>query len=140
MCRSNAARFNKGDQGIDLATPSGHTIFDSVRIHWRISSKSGADFETNTCREFFDKEKVGSRITLRHWRPGDRFQPIGMSQPVILQDLFTNAKVPRERRHLLVVAESAIGEIFWVEGLRIAERFKLTKNTIRRLQWHWQRF
>src|SRR5258708_18596647 len=50
MCRSNAARFNKGDQGIDLATPSGHTIFDSVRIHWRISSKSGADFETNTCR------------------------------------------------------------------------------------------
>jgi len=76
---------------------------------------------------------------LRHWLPGDRFQPIGMLQPIKLQDLFTNAKVPRDRRHSLIVAATDQEEIFWVEGLRISERFKLTKNTIRRLQWYWQR-
>jgi hypothetical protein len=31
------------------------------------------------------------------------------------------------------------GEIFWVEGLRMGERFKLTPRTRRRLVWRWQR-
>jgi hypothetical protein len=39
----------------------------------------------------------------------------------------------------LVVAAAAHGEIIWVEGLRISERFKLTKTTRRRLVWRWQR-
>jgi len=29
--------------------------------------------------------------------------------------------------------------VFWVEGMRISERFKLTNETIRRLQWRWKR-
>jgi tRNA(Ile)-lysidine synthase len=78
-------------------------------------------------------------VALRHWRPGDRFQPIGMPRSVKLQNLFTNARVPRRRRHELIVAESAAGEIFWVEGLRLGERFKLDKNTRRQLKWRWKR-
>ena len=42
--------------------------------------------------EFFDADRVGGKITLRHWRPGDRFQPIGLKSAVKLQDLFTNRK------------------------------------------------
>ncbi len=76
---------------------------------------------------------------LRHWRPGDVFQPIGLKSPVKLQDLFTNAKIPRDRRHELLLAVTAGGEIFWVEGLRISENFKLTADTKRRLVWHWRR-
>jgi hypothetical protein len=37
------------------------------------------------------------------------------------------------------VATTAGGEVFWVEGLRISENFKLTPQTKRRLIWHWQR-
>ena len=62
-----------------------------------------------------------------------------MGCPVKLQDFFTNQKVPRGRRRQLVVAEAEDGEAFWVEGLRISERFKLTERTIRRLQWRWKR-
>jgi hypothetical protein len=62
-----------------------------------------------------------------------------MACPVKLQDFFTNQKVPRDRRRHLLVAATAKGEVFWVEGMRIAERFKLTKPTIRRLQWRWKR-
>ena len=76
--------------------------------------------------EFFDADRVGSRIILRHWRPGDRFQPIGMKSAVKLQNLFTNAKIPRARRRELLVAVAEDGEIFWVEQLRIGEPFKLT--------------
>jgi hypothetical protein len=45
---------------------------------------------------------------------------------------------PRERRRR-VVAATRQGEIFWVEGLRIGEGFKLDKTTARRLNWRWQR-
>jgi tRNA(Ile)-lysidine synthase len=90
-------------------------------------------------REWFDAKEVGPKAVLRHWQPGDRFQPAGLSKPVKLQDLFTNRKIPRERRHRLVVAATASGEIWWVEGLRISERFKLTPATRRRLKWVWRR-
>jgi tRNA(Ile)-lysidine synthase len=76
---------------------------------------------------------------LRHWRAGDRFQPSGMKSRVKLQDLFTNQKIPRDERQQLIVAETARGEIFWVERLRIAERFKLSGGTNRCLQWRWKR-
>jgi tRNA(Ile)-lysidine synthase len=90
-------------------------------------------------REYFDADKIGDTIMLRHWQPGDRFQPIGMPAAVKLQDLFTNLKVPRSHRRRLVLATTAAGEIFWVEGLRIAERFKIEPFTVRRLQWSWRR-
>jgi tRNA(Ile)-lysidine synthase len=88
--------------------------------------------------ELFDADKVGGQITLRYWQAGDRFQPIGLKSAVKLQDLFTNQKIPRARRHNLIVAEAANGRVFWVEQLRMAEPFKLTPATKRRLIWRWQ--
>ena len=89
--------------------------------------------------EFFDADKVGDEIVLRHWRAGDRFQPIGMRSAVKLQDLFVNAKIPAARRRALVLATSSAGGIFWVEGLRIGEKFKLTPETGRQLIWNWSK-
>ncbi|MGH7972874.1 MAG: tRNA lysidine(34) synthetase TilS, partial [Limisphaerales bacterium] len=89
--------------------------------------------------EYFDGERVGSLVILRHWRPGDRFQPIGLERAAKLQDIFTNLRIPSERRRELLVATTAKGEIFWVEGVRIGEQFKLREGTKHRLQWGWQR-
>jgi len=88
-------------------------------------------------REFFDAERVGAKVVLRHWRPGDRFQPIGMKTAVKLQDWFTNQKIPATRRRELLLATTTAGEIFWVEGQRIGEAFKLTTATRKVLVWRW---
>jgi len=64
-------------------------------------------------------------------------QPMGMKGPVKLQDLFVNRKIPRARRSHLVVAAADSGELFWVQGLRIAESFKLDNQTVRRLKWRY---
>jgi hypothetical protein len=40
------------------------------------------------------------------------------------------------RRRNLILATTVGGEIFWVEGLRIAEKFKLTPATKRQLVWN----
>ncbi len=62
-------------------------------------------------------------LTLRSWRPGDRFRPLGMSGQKKLQDFFVDAKVPRYERERIPLLLS--GErIAWVVGHRIAEDFR----------------
>lgn len=127
-------------RSVSLRKFLGELVFDGVQLSWQIESKRGSKRPNlGLGHEFFDADKVGTPIVLRHWLPGDKFQPIGMAQSLKLQDFFTNQKVPRSRRHELLLALTAKGEIFWVEGMRISEQFKLSKSTIRRLQWGWRR-
>lgn len=119
---------------IDLAEPSAQ--YRGREFHWKIIPGRKRPIATKQS-ECFDADKVGRHITLRHWRAGDRYQPIGMPQPVKLQDWFVNQKIPRDQRHQLLIATTEDGEIFWIEGHRIAENFKVTPATKRLLQWHW---
>jgi tRNA(Ile)-lysidine synthase len=114
----------------------GRLEFGGKKFPWRIAA--GQPFsipQKKSGVEFFDAGKIGGEIILRHWRAGDRFQPIGLKAAAKLQDLFVNAKIPAARRRELVLAATARGEIFWVEGLRIGENFKLTPETRRVLVW-----
>jgi tRNA(Ile)-lysidine synthase len=125
---------------VDLNRRGGEEVFSDVKFDWRVAARKFRKLPNpRPGRELFDADKVGARIVLRHWRAGDRFQPSGMKSRVKLQDLFTNQKIPRDERQQLIVAETARGEIFWVERLRIAERFKLSGGTNRCLQWRWKR-
>ncbi len=130
--------FNKNEQFVKLGRAGG-VNFDGVKINWSFRSGLRGRLPRKNGREFFDGKKIGEKIILRHWRAGDRFQPIGLPAAVKLQDMFTNAKIPRGRRRDLLVAEAAGGEIFWVEGLRIGEHFKLTSRTKQALVWRWFR-
>jgi tRNA(Ile)-lysidine synthase len=131
--------FNANKTVVKLAGRAGEVTFDGVRVRWWFdAAKKFKRPATRPAGESFDADRAGGRITLRHWRPGDRFQPIGLKSPVKLQDLFTNRKIPRARRRELMVAAAENGEIFWVEGLRISENFKLTPQTRRRLIWRWR--
>ena len=125
---------------LDLASGRGEAQFSCVKFEWQIRRHPLQSLiSPRPGRERFDADRIGAAIVLRHWQPGDRFQPIGMTSAVKLQDLFVNARIPRTRRHELVVGTTRAGEIFWVEGLRIGERFKLQKSTKRALHWRWQR-
>jgi tRNA(Ile)-lysidine synthase len=134
--------FSRRQTRRQLTGRAGEFLFDNVRITWEIGPLAAGTVraaKNGVNSEHFDADKVGHAIGLRHWRPGDRFQPIGMAGGVKLQDLFTNRKIPRAERRGLVVATTAAGDLFWVEGLRLAERFKLDKNTVRGLKWCWER-
>lgn len=134
------ATFDGKQTGISLGDMQGTAKFDGITFRWRFARGRGTQrFARQPGREFFDAAKVGSSIVLRHWRPGDRFQPSGMNTPIKLQDWFTNQKVPQASRHNLVIATTADGTIFWVEDQRIDERFKLTSATKEYLVWNWIR-
>jgi tRNA(Ile)-lysidine synthase len=133
------AEFNTSKLEVKLSGRAGDVNFNGVEFSWSLANDSWGRSPRQTGREFFDADKIGKRIILRHWRAGDRFWTIGSKSAAKLQDLFTNAKIPRERRRELVVATTAGGEVFWVEGLRISEKFKLAPETTRRLVWRWRR-
>jgi tRNA(Ile)-lysidine synthase len=138
-------RFNPAELSLRLSGKEGSAEFGGHRFHWRVepmrqfqlpSKPHAGGPDARPLRESFDADKLGGEIVLRHWRPGDRFQPIGLHSAVKLQDLCVNAKIPAARRRELVLATTKTGVIFWVDGLRIGEQFKLTPQTRRKLLWH----
>ena len=82
-------------------------------------------------RENFDADALGPAPFVRTWQDGDRFQPLGMSGEKKLQDFFVDEKVPRRQRARVPLLCATDGRIAWVAGYRIAEPFKVTKQTSR---------
>jgi tRNA(Ile)-lysidine synthase len=93
-----------------------------------------------TCEEVadggFDADRLGARLAVRPWQAGDRMRPHGLGGNRTLQDLFTDRKVPRERRaHVPVVVSGE--EIAWVPGVAAGERFVAGPSTKRRVALRW---
>lgn len=77
-------------------------------------------------------------LVVRSWREGDRMQPLGMCGHRKLQDLFVDAKVPRDERWLRPVVADGRGQIVWVAGLRIAEQAALQPGDTECLHLLWR--
>jgi len=87
---------------------------------------------------YLDFSKLVFPLKLRRWQPGDVFQPLGMQgKHQKLQDFFTNQKLSRFDKERIWLLESA-GEICWIVGHRLDERFKVTAKTQSCLHIHWQ--
>ncbi|HEX2411968.1 MAG TPA: hypoxanthine phosphoribosyltransferase [Solirubrobacteraceae bacterium] len=81
-----------------------------------------------------DADRLGARLEARPWRAGDRIRLQAGSRS--LQDLFTDHRVPRERRPQLPVV-LAEGEVAWVAGVATGERFAATPASRRRVRLSW---
>lgn len=69
-------------------------------------------------------------LRIRHWQAGDTFQPLGMQgKHQKVQDFFSNKKVTRIEKKRIWLVETKRGEICWIIGHRIDERFKLLSNS-----------
>ncbi len=76
----------------------------------------------------FDFQKTGMELFVRKRRPGDRFQPLGMSMPKKLYEFMVDAKIPRSwRNHIPIVYSPQ--QIIWVVGWRIDDRVKVTETS-----------
>jgi tRNA(Ile)-lysidine synthase len=121
---------------LDVAA-AGQADFAEAKLTWRYPNQ--AELGASADRLVFDADRVGSPIHLRHWRAGDRIRLSGRASIRPLHEMFSRNKIPREKRTQAIVATTAAGKIFWVEGLRITEDFKVTPATKRFLEWRWSR-
>lgn len=75
-----------------------------------------------------DFEKISFPVTLRNWKYGDYFYPLGMKHRKKLSDYLTDNKISIPGKENIKILESG-NKIIWVIGERIDDRFKVTEET-----------
>ncbi|MCK5101318.1 MAG: tRNA lysidine(34) synthetase TilS [Cyclobacteriaceae bacterium] len=86
------------------------------------------EFSENKNIVFLDFEKLEFPLTIRKWKHGDRFQPLGMKHKKKLSDFMIDEKIPLNLKEQVLALIS--GEnIVWVIGHRIDDRYKITNQT-----------
>lgn len=113
-----------GQHPLELPSSPGETVASTLE-GWRVAASLvsappvGGEVGQGSQVAFLDSEAIRSPVLVRTRRPGDRFQPAGMTGRKKLQDLFVDSKVPRHWRDRIPLLECD-GEIAWVVGHRIA--------------------
>jgi tRNA(Ile)-lysidine synthase len=75
-----------------------------------------------------DAEKIMFPVVIRRWAPGDFFYPLGMKSRKKLSDYFIDKKYSIPEKEKQMILESS-GNIIWVIGKRIDNRFRVTDTT-----------
>jgi tRNA(Ile)-lysidine synthase len=75
-----------------------------------------------------DGDKISYPVTLRRWKPGDSFHPLGLKGSKKISDYLINNKIPLPDKQHIWILETG-GKIAWVVNHRIDDRFKITPNT-----------
>ena len=114
----------------------GRTDVAGWRVEAKILPAGAAGPVDHPYEALLDLAAVGSSLTVRSRRPGDRLRPLGLGGEKKLQDLLVDAKVPRDQRDGVPLVCAAWG-IAWVVGHRLDERAKVGENarTILRLRF-----
>ncbi len=88
---------------------------ESVRVGHATSLDTG-----NPLTAYLSSGALAEGATVRTWQPGDRMQPLGMTGTRKLQDIFTDARIPRHWRERMPLVVTPRG-IAWIVGNRIAD-------------------
>jgi tRNA(Ile)-lysidine synthase len=123
-------------KGVSKIEVPGETDLPGWRV--RVSIVQEVIGEKHGLIASFDLGKVGNKLTVRRRRPGDRFQPLGMSQTKKLQDFMVDSRIPRSWRDRVPLICSP-EQILWVVGWRIDDRVKVTESTKQVLHMQFER-
>jgi tRNA(Ile)-lysidine synthase len=107
--------------------------FGAIRFSSDIVPRESVCWTHDRHTEYVDADKLNKRLFLRSWRQGDRFVPFGMEEPKKLSDFFIDEKIPRYKKGSIPVLESH-GNIVWVCGVRLDDRYRITASTKRVLK------
>ncbi|QTN38639.1 tRNA lysidine(34) synthetase TilS [Cryomorphaceae bacterium] len=106
----------------------GEALNDPIVLRGELKERRLVDIPTSPLRAALDYDKLSFPLTLRRWRAGDAFKPLGMSGTKKLQDYFTDEKWSRtakENAWLLCSGD----DIIWLVGHRLDDRYKIGDAT-----------
>ncbi len=119
LLQEHEITFPKTTEG-DLVVETDHwritmrvTTEDGEHVPWATTASDGYWTSLN-------RSALGDVGVVRPWRAGDRIKPSGMQGHKKIQDLFTDAKVPRHWRDKIPLLVCDRG-VAWVVGYRTAE-------------------
>lgn len=82
---------------------------------------------------FISADALPKNLQVRTWQAGDVFHPLGAPGSRLLQDYFSDKKVPRQKRSLLLLIAHD-KEIFAVCGMEISQKAKVNDDTAKVIQ------
>jgi tRNA(Ile)-lysidine synthase len=83
---------------------------------------------TEPMEALFDLKALPRKLVVRNFRPGDRFEPLGMSGHKKVKDLFIDKKVPLSVRATLPLLATG-AEILWIPGYGRSDTARVTAKT-----------
>ena len=100
---------------------------------------SEVEIKSNPNIVFIDRDLVRDKVVLRNWRNGDSIRPLGMKlKKKKLQDIFVDKKISNNDKSQILIVEHE-GEIAWIVGLMLSDKFKLSEQSKRFLKIEFKR-
>jgi tRNA(Ile)-lysidine synthase len=93
-----------------------------------ISASKRFSMDADPGMAYLDFRKISFPVTIRKWQAGDYFFPFGMNRKKKLSDYFIDGKFSRLEKEKALIMEAG-GDIVWIIGRRIDNRFRLTEST-----------
>jgi tRNA(Ile)-lysidine synthase len=116
---------------VELVSP-GRNYIEEIKREVVIEETSRNDKIKYLCRlpdmALLDYQSLEFPLRIRNFRPGDRFQPLGVKGTQKLKEFFIDHKIPKFERPRIPLLTSG-EKIAWVIGYRIDERVKVTEKT-----------
>jgi tRNA(Ile)-lysidine synthase len=85
--------------------------------------------KNNPLATAIDTQLLQYPLTIRGWRQSDYFYPLGMKTRKKLSDFFIQQKIPLHEKNSIPLLVNGNGDIMWIAGHRISERYKVSDNT-----------
>jgi len=82
---------------------------------------------------FMDLEKIEWPLSVRNFRVGDKFMPLGLKGSKKVKDVFIDKKIFSEERKRILILTSG-NDIIWVCGIQIDDRYRVRDSTKRILR------
>ncbi|MFO8112427.1 MAG: tRNA lysidine(34) synthetase TilS [Desulfosalsimonadaceae bacterium] len=109
---------------------SGRIDIPEAGVHMVLTRMAAEDMDVlpsgNTAA--LDWDRLVFPLSIRNMRPGERFMPLGMRRTQKLKNFFINNKIPAYKRGRIPLLQSGT-QVAWIAGLRIDDRFKITRET-----------
>ncbi len=106
---------------------------DRFHLRFQLRNSSTDKITTDVNTALLDADKLNFPLTLRKWKQGDVFQPLGMKGKKKLSDFFIDKKLSlMEKENVWLLCSDE--KIVWVIGMRLDDRYKVTSKTKNTLQ------
>jgi len=135
--------FRKSEAARDFkitVQPNHRYEFNAFKFSSEVVDEAEIKLNRGSSVEFVDADRIHSKdLVLRTWSEGDAFVPLGMKASKKISDFFVDARIPIYDKHRIPILETRDGEVVWICGQRIDDRFKITGDTKRVLKLEFSR-
>ena len=121
-------RTTPQDDRVEIGDTDSHVTYKGYKLTL-LHDDSALIVKDNPMAVSVDAELLVYPLTVRAWEQGDYFYPLGMKTRKKLSDFFINEKVPLNRKNEVPVLINGNGDIIWVGGYRLSERYKVNDKT-----------